>query len=277
MSNKFVDLNDETLLRYFKDIKKTDLLTPEEEINLAKRIQDGDEKAIEELISANLKFVISIAKEYQYQGTPLNDLIGDGNEGLIKAALKFDHTKGFRFISYAVWWVRQSIIHGLNCNSRLIRLPANVINSLSKIRKEIEKFEFENGRYPISDEMSDCNLMDLLINQRQTSLNSVINEEGDELCQSFPDNSFDSPDYDDTGDILIKAELDRMLSELSDRERDIIVLYFGLDKTYEPMTLEGIGERYDLTKERIRQIKEKAIRKLRYNMGDLYTLVNNEK
>lgn len=268
MSNKFVDLNDEILLKYFKDIKKTDLLTQEEELNLAIRIQNGDEKAIGELVSANLKFVISIAKEYRYQGTPLNDLIGDGNEGLIKAALKFDHTKGFRFISYAVWWVRQSILHGLNCNSRLIRLPANVINSLLKIKKEIENFELENGKYPINDETNNSNLVDLLNNQKPISLNTIINEDGDELCQSFPDYTFDSPDYDDTGDKLIKNELDRMLSELSYRERDILISYFGLNSNYEPMTLEDIGEKYDLTKERIRQIKMKAIRKLRYNMGD---------
>ena len=277
MSKNFINLNDDTLLRYFKDIKKIDLLTPEQEVILAKRINDGDDKAIGELVSSNLKFVISIAKEYQHQGTPLTDLISDGNEGLLKAALKFDHTRGFRFISYAVWWIRQSIIHGLNNNSRLVRLPANVINSLSAIKKEIEKFENENCRLPNGDELDNCRLTELFNNQTPTSLNTIINDEGDELVAIFPDESFDSPDEDGESDRLIRAEMDKMLSDLSDREKDIVILYFGLDKSREPMTLEGIGDKYSLTKERIRQIKEKAIRKLRHNMGDLYNLINTEK
>jgi RNA polymerase primary sigma factor len=278
MSRKYINLNDECLVRYFKDIKNIELLTPEEEVELAKRIKDGDDKAIEKLVSSNLKFVISIAKEYQFQGTPLNDLINDGNEGLIKAALKFDHTKGFRFISYAVWWIRQSIIHGLNCNARTIRLPANVINSLNHIKKQTEKFEFENEREPIIgeilDEENNIEFMETI--SKTSSLNTIINEDGGELVELVTDDSLEAPDKDDEGDKLIKDELNSMLSKLSDREKDIVILYFGLDKSREPMTLEAIGEKYDLTKERIRQIKEKAIRKLRHDMDNLYELVKNE-
>jgi RNA polymerase primary sigma factor len=276
MSKKFINGNDDTLSRYFKDIKKTNLLTPEEEVALAIRIQDGDASAIEELVTANLKFVISIAKEYQYQGTNINDLINDGNEGLIKAAIKFDHTRGFRFISYAVWWVRQSIIHGLNCNSRLIRLPANVINSLNQIKKNIDRYEITHEHGPCIGELADIKLSDLVLNERPTSLSTIINESGDELIEIFNYETYET-EKDEESDKLIRKELDKMLADLTNREKDIIILYFGLNELYEPMTLEGIGEKYNLTKERIRQIKEKAIRKLRHNMTDLYNLIYNEK
>ena len=260
MSKKYISGNDDTLSRYFKDIKKNDLLTPNEEVDLAIRIQNGDSSAVEALVKANLKFVISIAKEYHYQDTNINDLISDGNEGLIKAALKFDHTRGFRFISYAVWWIRQSIIHGLNCNSRLVRLPANIINSLNQIKKSIERYELENEHAPCIGELANVKLSDLILNDKPTSLSTIINESGDELIEIFNCQTHET-EKDYVGDKLIKAELDKMLSELSDREKDIISLYFGLDDLYEPMTLEGIGEKYNLTKERIRQLKQKALRK----------------
>lgn len=277
MSKKFTNINDDTLTRYFKDIKKNELITPEYEIELGIKIKNGDYNAVIELVKANLKFVISIAKEYNYEGTDINDLISDGNEGLIKAAQKFDYTRGFRFISYAVWWIRQSIINGLNNNSRLVRLPVNVINSLNQIKKALDKFEFDNGRDPIIGEINELNIDNLVLNERPISFSTIINDSGDELSERFVDETFQTPDDFSDDNILIRKELDDMLSELLPREKDIIILYFGLNSDYEPMTLEGIGEKYGLTKERVRQIKEKGIRKLRHNVSDLYNLINNEK
>ena len=274
MSKKFVNFNnDDSLGKYFKEVRKSTIITQSEEIELAKRIKNGDQNAINKLVNANLKFVISIAKEYQGQGLPLSDLINEGNYGLIKAATKFDHKKGFRFISYAVWWVKQSIIQSLNDNARVVRLPANVINRISQLNKEIAKFESENEREPVYGEIFDKeNEMVSLVNYpRHTSLNEVINEEGDELIELIPDNV-----DEDTlvVDARIKDGINNALSVLDEREKAIIESYFGVNTDCESMTLEAIGERYGLTKERIRQIKEKAIRKLRNNAHDLYTLLN---
>lgn len=278
MSKKFINYADDSIARYFKEIRKTDLLTPEEEVELAIRIKDGDESAKEKLVKSNLKFVISIAKEYQGQGLALSDLISDGNEGLIKAAYRFDHTRGFRFISYAVWWIRQSIIQSLNDNSRLIRLPSNVISKISTIRKEIEKFESENARDLVSGDTvivdgKEENLEELSY-PTCGSLNKFINEDGDELIEVIPDTMFDEPDDVNLTSDLIKKELNKTLDILSDRERDIVECYFGINTDCESMTLEAIGDKYDLTKERIRQIKEKAIRKLRYNISNLHEVIN---
>jgi RNA polymerase primary sigma factor len=274
MNKKFVNFDtDDSIAKYFKDIRKSSALSSKEEASLAKRIKSGDKKAIEELVNANLKFVISIAKEYQGQGLPLSDLISEGNYGLVKAATRFDHKRGFRFISYAVWWVRQSILQSLNDNARMVRLPANVINKISKLNKEISKFEFLNEREPLSNEMSDDELeFSLLKNSRCASLNEFINEEGDELIELI---AGETPDEDKLIiDERIKNEINKTLSVLDDRERNIIQCYFGIDIDCEAMTLEAIGERYGLTKERIRQIKEKAIRKLRHNAHNLYDLIN---
>ena len=275
MSKKYINFDAEnSLSKYFKDVRKSILLTPDEEVNLAKKIQLGDEKAIDELVNANLKFVVSIAKEYQNQGLALPDLISEGNYGLVKAATRFDHTRGFRFISYAVWWIKQSIIQGLNENARIVRLPANVINRLSTLKKEIEKFEFENEREPIFGEILDENnqAVELMMYPRCASLNDVINEEGNELIDVI------TVDIDDKDTIVIdekvKQELINTLSVLDERERNIIECYYGIDTGCESMTLEAIGEKYSLTKERIRQIKEKAIRKLRHNAHNLYNLIN---
>jgi RNA polymerase primary sigma factor len=280
MNKKFVNLKeDESVTKYFKDIRKTELLTPEQEVELAIRIQNGDSKAVEELVNANLKFVISIAKEYQGQGLSLADLISEGNYGLIKAAERFDHTRGFRFISYAVYWIKQAIMQSLNDNSRSIRLPANIINKLYKIRKQIEKFENENGRNPFGgDEMSvdddgeTFEEMDVL--PTCSSLNRKINDEGDELLEIVPDEMYDQPDSFEIDDDRLKKELHETLNTLDERERSIIECYYGLNTECEAMTLEAIGDRYDLTKERIRQIKEKAIRKLKHNSQGLYALIN---
>jgi len=274
MNKKYVNFDSEdSVTKYFKDIRKSTALSSNEEASLAKRIKSGDKKAIEELVNANLKFVISIAKEYQGQGLPLSDLISEGNYGLVKAATRFDHKRGFRFISYAVWWIRQSILQSLNDNARMVRLPANVINKISKLNKEISKFEFANEREPMDTELTDDEIEFILLkNQRCASLNEHINEEGDELIDLI---AGEVPDEDRLEiDERIKNQLNKTLSILDDRERTIIQCYFGIDTNCEAMTLEAIGERYGLTKERIRQIKEKAIRKLRHNAHDLYDLIN---
>lgn len=280
MSKKFVaDYGEDSIGKYFKEVRKSELLTPEEEVALAERIQAGDEEAIEELCKANLKFVISIAKEYQGQGLPLADLISEGNYGLVKAALRFDSTRGFRFISYAVWWIKQSIIQSLNDNSRMIRLPANVILKLSKIRKELEKFEFNNEREASIGEVINTNKEEdddelvIIDTPSVSSLNTPINEEGGELSELIADVDEDE-DEQYLIDNRLKEELESALSKLDQRERDIIESYYGINKEHVGMTLDDIGERYDLTKERIRQIKEKAIRKLRHNGGRLFDLLN---
>lgn len=272
MIKKYLNFDEENCLsKYFKEVKKTNLLTPEEEVILAKKIQDGDEEAIHKLVNSNLKFVVSIAKEYQNQGLSLSDLISEGNYGLVKAATRFDHTRGFRFISYAVWWVKQSIIQSLNENARTIRLPANIINRLSQIRKEIERFEFQNEREPIFGEIFDENNkpIELFTFSKCTSLNEIINENGDEIIDTISDKQ----EVSTTIDEKIKNKLNETLSVLDEREKNIIECYYGININCEPMTLEAIGEKYDLTKERIRQIKEKAIRKLRHNAQDLHSLI----
>lgn len=277
MRKKYVNFEgDDSVSKYFKDVRKSNLLSQTEEITLAKRIRKGDEKAINELVTANLKFVVSIAKDYQGKGLPLSDLINEGNYGLIKAANKFDHRKGFRFISYAVWWVKQSIMQSLNDNARMVRLPSNVINKLSKLNKEIAKFEFDNERIPVNGELFNKNNEEISIVSypKCISLNEVINEDGDELLELIPCDSDIELEEKTVVDARIKNELLNTLAVLDDREREIIQCYFGIDTYCEPMTLEAIGEKYSLTKERIRQIKEKAIRKLRHNAHDLYSLMN---
>ena len=273
-TKKFVNFDDEnSLSKYFKDVRKSVILSPDEEVLLAKKIQEGNTEAIDKLVNANLKFVISIAKEYQNQGLSLADLIGEGNFGLVKAATRFDHTRGFRFISYAVWWIKQSILQSLNENARTVRLPANVINKLSNLKKEIEKFEFENEREPIYGEIFDTNneAVELILYPKCSSLNDVINENGDEIIDLI------AVEDDDSNKVFvdnkIKDELNETLSILDEREKNIIECYYGINTDCEPMTLEAIGEKYGLTKERIRQIKEKSVRKLRHNAHNLYSLI----
>lgn len=273
MSKKYVNFDtDDSLSKYFKDVRKSVVLTPEEEIELARRIKKGDQRAMDELVSANLKFVVSVAKEYQGQGLPLSDLINEGNYGLMKAAQKFDHKKGFRFISYAVWWIRQSILQSLNDNARIVRLPANVINKLYFLNREISKFEMANERQPVYGEIldKDNQPMHLVEYPKCSSLNETINEDGDELIDLIAVEE----EYDLTIDDRIKIKLNETLETLDERERVIIECYFGINTDCEPMTLEAIGEKYSLTKERIRQIKEKAIRKLRHNAQGLFSLIN---
>jgi RNA polymerase primary sigma factor len=263
-TKRFIDTSEESVSKYLKDVRKIDMITADEEIELAKRIQEGDRVATEKLISSNLRFVISIAKEYQNQGLPLPDLISEGNLGLIKAAERFDVSRGNRFISYAVWWIRQSILQSLNDHSRTVRLPVNITNQMMKVKKEIEKFEQDNHRKPNHTDID----MTIINQPTCTSLNEVINEDGDELIEMLEDKSNTRPDDDVHTQETLQQELNKSLSILSDREREILEMYFGT--TGQAMTLEQIGDEFGLTKERIRQIKEKAVRKVRQNCQNLF-------
>lgn len=265
MTNKFIDLTEDSLNLYLKDVRKTDILTIDEEVNLAKRIKDGDQNALDQLVKANLRFVIKVAKEYQNQGLPIADLISEGNYGLITAAKRFDHTKGFRFISYAIWWIKQSILQSLNDNSRTVRLPGNIINKLSKIKKQIESFEKENQRNPQNDEVEQISTPICI------SYNTTINEDGEEMINLLEDDFFKRPDvFTEEEDYLKAKEMNRIIRGLSAREIEIINCYYGISG--EPMTLEMIGAEVGLTKERVRQIKEGAIRKIRNNMGGIFNV-----
>ena len=265
MTNKYIDLTEDSLNLYLKDVRKTDILTIDEEVSLSKRIKDGDQNALNQLVKANLRFVIKVAKEYQNKGLPIADLISEGNYGLITAAKRFDHTKGFRFISYAIWWIKQSILQSLNDNSRTVRLPGNIINKLSKIKKQIESFEKENQRNPQNDEVEQISTPICI------SYNMTINEDGEEMVNLIEDNFFKMPDiFTEEEEYLKSKEMNRIIRGLSDREVEIINCYYGING--EPMTLEMIGDEVGLTKERVRQIKEGAIRKIRNNMGGIFNI-----
>jgi|TARA_R110000823_G_scaffold296080_3_gene416076 RNA polymerase primary sigma factor len=279
MSKKFISSYDDNITRYFKEIRKSNTLSADEEVELAKRIQEGDEVAKAKLVKANLKFVISVAKDYQNQGLPLSDLISEGNEGLIKAAQKFDYKRGYKFISYAVWWIKQTIKQSLNDNSRMVRLPANVISKVYQEKKMKVRFENDNER-PIEDGESYINKEGIEETFKEdmlpscTSLSKKINDEGDELIELIGDEStFEDNDYIAVDDNLRK-EINKVLDTLDPREADIITLYFGLNPDYSMMTLEEVGDKHSLTKERVRQIKEKALRKLRHNASELFNYLN---
>lgn len=266
-TKKFIDTSEESISMYLKEVRKIDMLKPEEELEITKKISEGDDSMIDVLVKANLRFVISVAKEYQGQGIPLVDLINEGNYGLIKAAKKFDHTRGFRFISYAVWWIKQSILQCLSENSRTVRLPVNITNQLSKVKKEIASFEQHHHRKPTQLDMD----LSVLNHPTCGSLNEKINEDGDEVLDLIEDDSFERPDADFYSDEILRNNIDNTLGVLSEREKNIIYMYFGIDGS--PMTLEQIGQEYSLTKERIRQIKEKSLRKLRSNADNLFEFI----
>ncbi len=258
-----------SLDKYLQEIGKEDLITVEEEVELAQRIRKGDQKALEKLTRANLRFVVSVAKQYQNQGLSLPDLINEGNHGLIKAAEKFDETRGFKFISYAVWWIRQSILQALAEQSRIVRLPLNQVGSLNKINKAFSRFEQENERRPSPEELADSldlpaeKVADTLrVSGRHISVDAPFVEGEDNSLLDVLVND-DSPIADRTLiNESLSTEVERALSTLTERERDIIKLFFGINT--QEMTLEEIGEKFGLTRERVRQIKEKAIRRLRH-------------
>lgn len=259
-----------SLDKYLQEIGHEELITVEEEVELAQRIKKGDRKALEKLTKANLRFVVSVAKQYQNQGLSLPDLINEGNVGLIKAAKKFDETRGFKFISYAVWWIRQSILQAIAEQSRIVRLPLNQVGSVNKINRMLSKFEQENERRPNIDEIADrIDLPEdkieeaLKANGRHISVDAPF-ADGEEngLLDILP--NVDTPSADN--DLVIESlreEIGRALNLLHERERKIIEAFFGIGMP--EMTLEEIGDKYELTRERVRQIKEKAIRRLRHN------------
>ena len=259
-----------SLDKYLQEIGREELITVEEEVELAQRIRKGDQAALEKLTRANLRFVVSVAKQYQNQGLSLPDLINEGNLGLIKAAEKFDETRGFKFISYAVWWIRQSILQALAEQSRIVRLPLNQVGSLNKINKALQKFEQENERMPSSEELSEMidvpkeKIADTLrVSGRHESVDAPFVEgEDNSLLDVLVNNDSPSADRGLVNESLNK-EIERALSTLATREREIIKSFFGIG--CQEMTLEEIGERFGLTRERVRQIKEKAIRKLKNN------------
>lgn len=259
-----------SLDKYLQEIGKVDLITAEEEVELAQRIREGDQIALEKLTKANLRFVVSVAKQYQNQGLSLPDLINEGNLGLIKAAQRFDETRGFKFISYAVWWIRQSILQALAEQSRIVRLPLNKIGSINKINKAYATLEQEYEREPSASEIGD--LLEMGENDVKESMRNsgrhvsmdapLVEGEDSNLYDVLRSGESPNPDQDLMSDSL-RTEIERSLATLTPREADVIRLYFGLGGQH-PMTLEEIGERFDLTRERVRQIKEKAIRRLKH-------------
>ncbi len=260
----------QSLDRYLQEIGEVSLLTPDQEIELARKIKKNDQIALEKLTKANLRFVVSVAKQYQNQGLSLGDLINEGNLGLIKAAKRFDETRGFKFISYAVWWIRQSILQALAEQSRVVRLPLNRVGALNKIGKAFSNLEQEYEREPSANEiaeeleMTPYEVSDTLkISGKHLSLDAPFNQGDDNRLLDVIQDDHQPPPDDLLLDESLRIEVKRALTTLSDREAEVIKLYFGLEREH-PLTLEEIGERFSLTRERVRQIKEKAIRRLRH-------------
>jgi RNA polymerase primary sigma factor len=260
----------QSLEKYLQEIGKVDLITPEEEVTLAKKIREGDQRALEKLTKANLRFVVSVAKQYQNQGLTLSDLINEGNLGLIKAAKRFDETRGFKFISYAVWWIRQSILQALAEHSRIVRLPLNRVGSLNKIGKAFSQLEQQYERDPSVEELAE------MLEVSTDEVESTLNISGRHISMDAPfvqgeENTLldvlvndDAPKSD--GILMqesLSAEIDRSLATLTERQREVIKLYFGIGLDH-GMSLEDIGEKFDLTRERVRQIKDKALKRLRH-------------
>ena len=260
----------QSLEKYLQEIGKVDLLTPEEEVSLAQAIKRGDQAALEQLTKANLRFVVSVAKQYQNQGLSLSDLINEGNLGLIKAAQRFDETRGFKFISYAVWWIRQSILQALAEQSRIVRLPLNKVGSLNKINKAFSELEQEFEREPSSEELAE--MLNIPTTEVETTLSVAarhvsmdapfVEGEDNSLLDVLDDKNDEGTDrYLEYGEGL-STEIERSLGTLTDRQADVVKLYYGIGVPH-PLSLEDIGEKFGLTRERVRQIKDKAINKLR--------------
>lgn len=260
----------QSLEKYLQEIGKVDLITPEEEVQLAIKIKQGCQKSLEKLTKANLRFVVSVAKQYQNQGLSLSDLINEGNLGLIKAAQRFDETRGFKFISYAVWWIRQSILQALAEQSRIVRLPLNKVGLSNKISKAYSQLEQEFEREPSTEELAE--LLEIGTEEVETTLGVAarhvsvdapfVDSEDNTLLDVLENPNSDSADSMLEHHDSLRCEIERSLSTLTDRQRDVIKLYFGIGVEH-PMSLEDIGEKFSLTRERVRQIKDKAITKLR--------------
>lgn len=272
ITKQFTNRESQSLDKYLQDIGKVDLITPNEEIELAKKIKKGDKDALDKLTKANLRFVVSVAKQFQNQGLSLNDLINEGNLGLIKAAQRFDETRGFKFISYAVWWIRQSIMQAIAEQSRMVRLPLNRVGALNKVRKAYGELEQEFDRKPSPEELAQELDMDadeiaytLQIAGRHVSMDAPFSNSDDNknsLLDVISNDQQPSPDNSLMTESL-KSEINHALSTLTEREAQVLQLYFGLNKE-NSATLEEIGDRLNLTRERVRQIKEKALQRLRY-------------
>ena len=270
ISKSITNRESASLDKYLQEIGKEDLISADEEVELAQKIRKGDHESLEKLTRANLRFVVSVAKQYQNQGLSLPDLINEGNLGLIRAAEKFDETRGFKFISYAVWWIRQSILQALAEQSRIVRLPLNQVGALNKINKALAKFEQENERMPSVEELANATNMpkekiadSLRVSGRHVSIDAPFVEGEDNSLLDVIANP-DSPRADNgLMEESLRREIDRALATLSERERDIVRLFFGLG--CQEKTLEEISEEFKLTRERVRQIKEKAIRRLRHS------------
>ena len=260
----------QSLEKYLQEIGKVDLLTPEEEVDLAKKIKQGDQEALERLTKANLRFVVSVAKQYQNQGLSLSDLINEGNLGLIKAAQRFDETRGFKFISYAVWWIRQSILQALAEQSRIVRLPLNKVGSLNKINRAFSELEQEFEREPSVEELA--TLLEIPSEEVETTLGVAarhvsmdapfVDGEDNSLLDVLENSSTPNTDKFLEYNESLRREIERSLNTLTERQCDVIKLYFGIGVEH-PLSLEDIGEKFGLTRERVRQIKDKAINKLR--------------
>lgn len=270
ISKSITNRESASLDKYLQEIGHEELLSTDEEVELAQRIRKGDKRALERLTKANLRFVVSVAKQYQNQGLSLPDLINEGNVGLIKAAEKFDETRGFKFISYAVWWIRQSILQAIAEQSRLVRLPLNQVGSVNKIARELNKFEQEHERKPSVDEIAERvdlpedKIADAMkANSRHVSMDAPIADGEDSSMIDFLAGDSSNTDRGLAIESL-KAEVSRILKLLTDKEQKVVRAFFGIDGSPE-MTLDEIGEKYNLTRERVRQIKEKALRRLRHN------------
>jgi RNA polymerase primary sigma factor len=262
---------DQSLDKYLQEIGEVPLINAGEEVRLAKLVKQGNQDALNKLVQANLRFVVSVAKQYQNQGLSLGDLINEGNLGLIKAAKRFDETKGFKFISYAVWWIRQAILQALAEQSRIVRLPLNRVGALHKIGKVSSDLEQNYGREPSAEEiaeeldMSPSEVTDTLkISSRHLSLDAPFQEGEDNRLLDVLEDEVQSPPDEELFDEALQKEIEKALTTLTDREAEVIRLYFGIGRE-KPMTLEQIGHKFGLTRERVRQIKEKAIRRLRHS------------
>src|SRR3954467_462517 len=270
IATQITNRDSQAVEKYLQEISKIPMITPEEETTLAQRIKMGDQKALDKLVQANLRFVVSVAKQYQHQGLSLSDLINEGNLGLIKAAQRFDETKGFKFISYAVWWIRQSVLQALAEQARIVRLPLNKVGLTNRIQKAFSQLEQEFEREPSAEELAEVLNMDLDevtsslgINARHVSMDTPLSEgEESTLLDVLENTNAEKTDAALEHKQSLKTEIDRSLQTLTERQKEVICYFFGIGVDH-PLSLEDIGEKFNLTRERVRQIKDKAITKLR--------------